>query len=89
MFFGTYLIAPGVISDLEVQTSEKMQSLLYDFVADPTCLPKNGWPEYEATAANGGKLARFGADGQVLQVVPGNDVDGACHIPGVVYNTTP
>jgi carboxylesterase type B len=61
MFFGTYPIAPGDIPPFEVETSEKMQDLLYDFVADPSCLPSRGWPQYHPTDANGGQLARFGA----------------------------
>ena len=89
MFFGSYLIAPGSISELEIQTSERMQDLLYDFVADPKCLSAHGWPQYEAESKTGGQLARFGADGKVFQLVNGNDVDGACHIPGYTYDTTP
>lgn len=89
MFFGTYLIAPGYIPPLEVQSSEVMQDLMYDFINDPNSLPSNGWPAYDTMAANGGQMLRFGADGQAVQVVSGNDVDGACHIPGDVYNTTP
>ncbi|KAK3104338.1 hypothetical protein LTR53_018437, partial [Teratosphaeriaceae sp. CCFEE 6253] len=89
MFFGTYPIAPGEIPDFEVQTAAKMQDLLYDFMANPSCLPSNGWPEFHATGPSGGQLARFGAHGQTLQIVDGNDVDGACHIPGAVYDTTP
>ena len=89
MFFGTYLIAPGAIPELEVKTSERMQDLLYDYVADPLSLPACGWPDYDAESSTGGKLARFGAGGEVMQLVDGNDVDGACHIPGDTYNTTP
>ena len=87
--FGTYLVAPGTIPELEVQTSERMQNLLYEFVADPLSLPDNGWPQYDAESKTGGKLARFGADGEVFQIVNGNSVDGACHIPGDTYDTTP
>lgn len=86
MFFGTYLIAPGEIPPF---TSEKMQDLLYEFVADPSCLPSHGWPEYHATGPDGGRLARFGAHDKTFQLVDGNDVEGACHIPGAVYDTTP
>lgn len=89
MFFGTYLIAAGEIPDLEVQTSERMQDYFLDFVEDPGSLPGNGWPEYQVSQAGGGKLAQFGADGQVVQFVSGDSVEGACHIPGDVYNTTP
>lgn len=89
MFFGTYYITLGKTTELERQTSARMQDLLYDFVADPDSLPENGWPEYQATGGNGGRLARFGADGQVLQLVHGDEVDGACHIPGATYNTSP
>ena len=89
MLFGSYGIAPGVIPELEVETSEKMQDYFLDFVSDPGSLPQNGWPEYVVSQAGGGKLAQFGADGNVLQVVDGDSVEGACHIPGAVYNTTP
>lgn len=89
MFFGTYLIAPGEISELEVQASEAMQDLLYEFVKDPASLPSKGWSEYGTGAEGGGQLARFGAGGQAFQVVKGDAVDGACHIEGAVYDTSP
>lgn len=89
MLFGSYGIAPGVITDLEVQTSERMQDYFLDFVSDPSSLPQNDWLEYQVNQTGGGKLAQFGADGQVVQFVDGHSVEGACHIPGVVYNTTP
>lgn len=89
MFFGSYVIAPGEIPEFEVETSEKMQDLLFDFVNDPASLPEKGWPKYETTEADGGKLARFGANDQTFQVVNGNDVEGACHLPGYVYDTSP
>jgi len=88
--FGTYLIAPGDISDLEVQTSEKMQGYFLDFITDPSSLPTNGWPEYQVNnQKTGGTLAQFGADGKVVQFVDGNSVEGPCHIPGDLYNTSP
>jgi carboxylesterase type B len=89
MYFGTYLIAPGEISGLEVESSEIMQDLLFDFAKDPTSLPSKGWPEYQTDAEGGGQLARFGADGQAFQVVKGDAVEGACHIDGAVYDTSP
>ncbi|KUJ12216.1 carboxylesterase, type B [Mollisia scopiformis] len=89
MLFGTYKITPGVITDLEIHTSEQMQDHFLDFVADPTSLPQTGWPEYQTSASGGGQIAQFGADGQVVQYVSGDSVEGACHIPGDVYNTTP
>lgn len=89
MFFGTYLIAPGEIPELEVKTSESMQNLLLDFVKNPTSLPSKGWPEYQTDAEGGGKIARFGADGQDFQLVSGDTIDGACHIQGAVYNSSP
>lgn len=89
MFFGTYLIAPGEIPELEVQASEAMQDLLFDFVSDPASLPEKGWPEYGTGAEGGGRLARFGAGGKALQIVAGDEVDGACHIEGAVYDTSP
>ncbi|KAJ3763380.1 hypothetical protein EV360DRAFT_66362, partial [Lentinula raphanica] len=90
MFFGTYLIAPGEITDLEVKTSEKMQDCFLDFITDPSSLSSKGWPEYLATnSTTGGTLIQFGADEQVEQLVDGNSVEGACHIAGDVYNTSP
>jgi hypothetical protein len=89
MFFGTYLIAPGEIPELEVESSERMQDLLFDFANDPASLPSKGWPEYETNAEGGGQLARFGANGQAFQIVGGDVVEGACHIDGAVYDTSP
>lgn len=89
MFFGTYLIAPGEIPELEVQVSEAMQDLLFEFVKDPASLPSKGWPEYGTGAEGGGQLARFGAGGQAFQVVNGDAVDVACHIEGAIYHTSP
>jgi hypothetical protein len=89
MFFGTYLIAPGEIPELEVNSSEKMQDLLFDFVNDPASLPSKGWPEYQTDAEGRGQLARFGADGEAFQVVKGDAVEGACHIDGAAYDTSP
>ena len=89
MFFGTYLIAPGEIPELEVQASEAMQDLLCEFVKDPASLPSKGWPEYGTGAEGGGQLARFGSGGQSYQVVNGDVVDGACHIEAAVYDNSP
>ncbi|KAF5385576.1 hypothetical protein D9757_006738 [Collybiopsis confluens] len=89
MIFGSYLIAPGEISELEIKTSEGMQDLLVGFITDPHSLPAKGWVEYEVGEEGGGKVARFGADGQVVQFVDGDEVDGPCHIPGQVFDTTP
>lgn len=90
MFFGTYLIAPGSIPQLEVDTSQAMQDYLYDFVADPYSLPEKGWPEYHPTQGQGGTLAMFGADGKVVQWIDGDKVEGVCHnVSGATYTTTP
>lgn len=94
MFFGTYLITPGELgeedAELEEQTSIKMQDYLLAFMIDPDSLPGVGWPKYKAlNTTTGGSLLRFGADGKIEQVINGNNVEGACHIPGVIYNTTP
>ncbi|EMC99033.1 hypothetical protein BAUCODRAFT_388676 [Baudoinia panamericana UAMH 10762] len=90
MFFGTYLITSPPYPDLEVQTSQIMQDLLYNFVANPASLPGNGWPPYLLDSSDsGGQIARFGANGQALQLVSGNAIDGACHLPNYTYTTTP
>lgn len=91
MFFGTWTIAPGEVSDLEVATSEKMQDLLVAFVKDPdNGLSDLGWPLYDTSVEDGGTLARFG-NGEVLQYVSGNNAstEGACYEAGVTLDTTP
>lgn len=89
MVFGTYTIVPGEAPPLEVTTSEQMQDLFLDFITDPASLPGHGWPEYDVSEDGGGKLARFGADGKVFQIVDGNSVEGVCHIPGDAYDASP
>ncbi|KAK8085010.1 carboxylesterase [Apiospora hydei] len=89
MVFGSYGIAPGEIPPLEVETSEVMQDYFLDFVTDPESLAGKGWPEYHAGAAEGGRLAQFGAHGKAVEFVTGDSVEGACHIPEVEYNTRP
>ncbi|KAJ3765014.1 carboxylesterase [Lentinula raphanica] len=88
MFFGTYLIAPGEITDLEIQTAETMQDYFLEFISDPSSM-SNKWPAYDVYAANGGNITQFGADGKAVQIVTGDSVEGACHIPGATYYTTP
>ncbi|KAK8045301.1 carboxylesterase [Apiospora rasikravindrae] len=89
MVFGSYGIAPGEISPLEVETSETMQDYFLDFVTDPESLAGKGWPQYHASASEGGTVAQFGAHGKAVELVTGDSVEGACHIPGVEYNTRP
>jgi hypothetical protein len=89
MLFGSYVISPNIITDLEAQTSERMQDYFLDFVSDPTLLQQNSCPEYQVSQIGGEKMAQFGADGQVVQFLDGDSVEGACHIPGVMNNTTP
>lgn len=91
MFFGSYPIAPGPVSDLEVRTAHAMQDYLLAFVRDPySGLPDAGYPEFlPLNGTDGGTIARFGADGKPSQLVPGNDVDGVCHIPGATFDTAP
>lgn len=91
MFFGTWTIAPGEVSELEVETSQKMQDLLVAFVKDPdNGLGDLGWPLYDTSEEDGGTLARFG-NGEALQYVSGNtaSTEGACFIAGVTLDTTP
>ncbi|KAK8069734.1 hypothetical protein PG994_006350 [Apiospora phragmitis] len=89
MVFGSYGIAPGEVPPLEVATSEAMQDYFLDFVTDPGSLAGKGWPQYHAGAEGGGTLAQFGAHGKAVELVTGDSVEGACHIPGVEYNTRP
>ena len=89
MLFGTYHITPGVAPPVEVQASERMQDWFLAFVKDPSTLAQQGWPKYDTSGAGGGKLAQFGADGKMVQLVNGSSVEGACYIPGATYDTTP
>lgn len=90
MVFGSYGIAPGEVPPLEVATSEAMQDYFLDFATDPASLEGKGWPPYHAGAAGGdGTLAQFGAHGKAVELVTGDSVEGACHIPGMEYNTRP
>ena len=89
MLFGTYFIAPGDIPAVETRTSERMQEYFLDFVVDPASLPEKGWPAFRNSSDGGGRIARFGADGSVLQIVNGSTVDGACYNSSILYDTTP
>lgn len=92
MFFGSWGIVPGEISDLEVQTSKTMQDLLVAFVKDPLHgLSDKGWPLYDTSAEDGGTVARFGAGGEALRYTSGNNasMEGACYEAGVTLDTTP
>lgn len=89
MFFGTYLIAPGEITSLEIETSQTMQGLLLDFVKDPWSLPDAGWPAYYPNATNGGTVARFGVDNKAVQYVTGLEVEGACTYSNMTLNMSP
>lgn len=89
MFFDTYLIAPGEITDLQIETIQTMQSLLLDFVKDPWSLPDVGWPTYFPNATNGGTLARFGADVKVVQDVICLEVEGACTYSDMTLDLSP
>lgn len=89
MVFGTYLITPGASPEVEVKTSQLMQDFFLGFVENPVGSQAAGWPAYVTSDAEGGKMARFGADGQTFQVINGDVVDGPCHIPGAIYNLYP
>lgn len=90
--FGTWGIAPGEVSDVEVQTSLVMQDFLVAFVKDPeNALTDMGWPLFDADTEGNGTVARFGADGIPLQYISGNNasMDGACYEEGVTLDTKP
>lgn len=92
MLFGSWGIAPGETSEFEAQTSEIMQDLLVAFVRDPeNGLSDNGWPVFDTSAEDGGTVARFGADGETMQYVSGNNasMEGPCYEAGVTLDTTP
>ncbi|KAF2113141.1 hypothetical protein BDV96DRAFT_648752 [Lophiotrema nucula] len=90
MFFSSYVIAPGTIPQLETDTSAAMQDYLYTFANDPyNGLTNGGYSQYLPLDGKGGQIARFGTSGKASQLVPGDDVEAVCHIPGAVYDTSP
>jgi hypothetical protein len=89
MLFGSYGIAPGEISNVERQTSEKMQNFFLAFVEDPSSLPASGWPEFDVSMDGGGQLLQFGADETVVTTLEGDVVEGICHINGATYDLYP
>ncbi|KAJ7644443.1 Alpha/Beta hydrolase protein [Roridomyces roridus] len=89
--FGTYglLTDLGKTTSFEVVVSEAMQDHILAFVKDPEKGPqKIGWPAFNASSQDGGTLIRFGADGKVVQLVDGLEVDGPCEGIGK-YNQFP
>ena len=80
MLFGTYADDVGpVVEPLEITTSETMQDHVLAFLKDPYNGPQSlGWPRFDSQAEDGGTMLRFGADGQAVQSVSANDVQGTC-----------
>ncbi|KAF2181535.1 alpha/beta-hydrolase [Zopfia rhizophila CBS 207.26] len=81
MNFGTYDLVKGLgdAIQLEIETSRAMQDHILAFAKDPYYGPqKLDWEPLNASAPQGGKLIRFGADGKAVQYVDGIDVDGIC-----------
>jgi carboxylesterase type B len=77
MLFGThqdYTNGEGHSTPFEFKVSEKMEDLLLSFMLDPHHGPeKHGWAPYTS-----GEMLRFGADGDVMQNVSVQSVDGVC-----------
>ena len=80
MLFGTYADDVGpVVEPLERTTSETMEDFLLAFMRDPyNGPPAIGWPAFDTSAEDGGTMLRFGADGQAVQNVSANSVEGVC-----------
>lgn len=92
MFFGSWGITPGESNEFEKEVAEGMMDLLVTFVKNPVNgLSETGWPLYDTDGEDGGTVARFGADGEVIQFVSGSNasVEGACYLEGVTLDTTP
>lgn len=91
LIFGTYDLVQGVgnVTPVEAQTSRAMQDHVLAFARDPYNGPKKlGWQPLNTSAAQGGKLIRFGADGKAVQSASGLEIDGVCQGLGV-YNAFP
>lgn len=80
MFLGTYIIAPGLITYLEVQTGADGGLPLQLFERSSLATGKR-LACMRLLETSGGMLAQLGTDGQVVQFVDGNLVEGMCCIP--------
>lgn len=80
MLFGTYADDVGpVVEPLERTTSEMMEDNVLAFMRDPyNGPPSMGWPMFDASAENGGTMLRFGANGEVVQNLSADNLQGVC-----------
>ncbi|KAK9772574.1 putative Carboxylesterase type B domain-containing protein [Seiridium cardinale] len=78
MFFGTYMLDVGEVSQLEVETSETMQDYLLAFTKNAGTVETTvGWPEFDVNSTDGGAILEFGKDLPVKNIT-GDYVDGSC-----------
>ncbi|KAL2853468.1 Alpha/Beta hydrolase protein [Aspergillus pseudoustus] len=84
MLHGSFQDFNGPGPSLQYETSAIMQDLLLSFMKDPSRgVQRLGWPE-----ASSGRMLLFGADGQAVQNVSIDRVEGACTGSGP-YNPYP
>ena len=91
IIFGTYHLLDGIANttSFEVEVSRSLQDHVLAFAKDPFNGPQTlGWNPLVTTNAHGGALLRFGAGGQVVQHVDGDEINGVCKGIGI-YNPFP
>lgn len=78
MLFGThqdYTNGQGHSTEFEFAVSEKMEDFLLAFMTNPDSGPESiGWPAFDS-----GSMVEFGADGEVVQQIRVQSVDGVCN----------
>ncbi|KAL4807023.1 alpha/beta-hydrolase [Aspergillus unguis] len=78
MIFGSYATDAGVISELEVATSETMQDYILAFLKDASTVSHTvGWPAFNASGVHGGTIVEFG-NRTAVRNVTGDFIDGGC-----------
>ncbi|KAH8894665.1 alpha/beta-hydrolase [Thozetella sp. PMI_491] len=78
MFMGSYELN-GPATKFETRVAHAMQDFLYAFMVDTrNGLKHKGWPPHDGTVKQGGRIMRFGIDGEVDLVVDGRKVDKEC-----------
>lgn len=85
MIFGSYADAAGEITQLEVETSEKMQDFILAFLKNSSSLPTTlGWVPFDASDPDGGLIVEFGHNLPV-QNITGDYVDGGCYNSSIPF----
>ncbi|KAL4758533.1 Alpha/Beta hydrolase protein [Aspergillus foveolatus] len=85
MIFGTYQDASGVIPQLEGDTSKPMQDHILAFMKDSSTVQETvGWPAFNPSSADGGKILEFGR-GTPVKTITGDWLDAGCYNSSVPF----